>query len=300
MTRPRLAHVLNPVAGDEARWLMKTQRVTFEAIRRAMLFTEAVRPELAPELLCAVFDEDRPAVPSFTSREIPLERSLLDLTDAKPRRKLPLIRDVFEGAAEHTDAEYLIYTNLDIGPQPFFYELIDRLLRDHPGGFGLTRRLIDKSPIEPDEIALMYCQVGARSYGVDTFVFPREAVASFELGDLVLGLPLIENAILCNIDQACGYGSTLYKYTHAVFHHGDDAPWKEQDTLSAWSIERVRAAIRALIERDRSFPAGGLFDRWQAHALQVTPKSKHPLRRFLSGLGNKQRIPEPFRIEKER
>ena len=46
------------------------------------------------------------------------------------RRKLPLLADIIERLYENSDAEWLIYTNVDIAVQPHFYESVASIIGD--------------------------------------------------------------------------------------------------------------------------------------------------------------------------
>ncbi len=288
--------VLNPVAAAPTSWLAKTQAVSAEATRRALAYTAATAPEISVEFVAAVYPEDEPAVPEFVSRTARLDRSLLDLTDAEPRRKLPLIADILRIGHDLGSGDWLIYANSDIAPQPHFYTLLPRLLERHPGGVGICRRNIDKRTIEVVDLPLMYAQGGQRHYGIDTFVFPRASFPSFDLGEVVIALPLIEYAILANMDAASGFRAALFKHLHATFHHGDDRVWNAQDALCRHNAEQVRAVCERLVARHPNFPADGLFDWMQAKCRDVRPKVKCFPHKQLRALYPGKRLPEPFKV----
>ena len=94
----------------------------------------------------AFYNEDCSAVPADFVPTPVLERSVLDFVELPPTvggRKLPLLRDIldrlYEGAK---DADYLIYSNIDIGLRPDFYLEVARLIEDGSDAFLIGRRIV--------------------------------------------------------------------------------------------------------------------------------------------------------------
>ena len=115
-----MAHIINPVKVKESSDLYFAQPITFESMRRA----KGNASDVSIELLSTQFDEDLEIIPSGFKVLANLERSILDINPRLQGRKLPLIKDVLLRASENTSAEYLIYTNADIGLMPHFYQYV--------------------------------------------------------------------------------------------------------------------------------------------------------------------------------
>src|SRR5690606_36848021 len=132
-------HILNPVVAGRASDLTVAQPITFEAMRVERAFCG--RPDRVT-LMTAQFAEDRPACPDDFTAAPDLSRSILDLgTFAKPRR-LPLLRDILDAAVHASDAQYLIYTNVDIAVLPGFYQAVDQLIVAGHDALVINRRTI--------------------------------------------------------------------------------------------------------------------------------------------------------------
>jgi hypothetical protein len=300
-TRPvLLVHVVNPFLAPAGSKPQRMQAVTWEAIRRA-LHGAAMAPGLRVELLAAVFPQDRPAA-ARAHAAVELSRSLLDATDIRPARMLPLIGEILGRASEHAlerDAgAWVVYTNMDICPQPYFYELVARLASESGAigggngsngsagaGFAVTRRNVDERTLDPSDVSLMAADVGERSYGLDTFAFPARAGLGFALHDVAVGLPFIDEAVMGNIDAAGGFRGRVHKQLHATFHLGNDLDWKRNEALCEFNRRQAAACFRTLVERHPGFPAGSHFDRMQGTILERTPRCKTPWGRVRQSLG---------------
>src|SRR5712692_535207 len=107
----KLAHLVNPVIVPPTSDLYVAQPITFESMRVAREFA---RDQVQVTLLSAQFPEDCAMVPPFFHGTRDLNRSILDLRNFRVCRKLPLLKDLLDRLYEESDADYLIYTNVDI------------------------------------------------------------------------------------------------------------------------------------------------------------------------------------------
>jgi hypothetical protein len=73
-----------------------------------------------------------------------LDRSILAIDKKAGKRKLPLFKDIIDRLYEASNADYFIYTNVDIGLQKKFYLVISAFINDGYDAFNMTRRTIDR------------------------------------------------------------------------------------------------------------------------------------------------------------
>ena len=106
-----LAHIVNPVAIGETSDLFVAQPITFESMRLAREFA---RGTVDVSLHTAQFAEDHAIIPDYLACTPDLTRSVLDCGNFQVKRKLPLIKDILGRLYDASDAEYFIYTNVDI------------------------------------------------------------------------------------------------------------------------------------------------------------------------------------------
>ncbi len=57
-------------------------------------------------------------------------------------RKLPLIKDILGRLYDASDAEYFIYTNVNIGLMPNFYVAVNAIIESGYDAFVINRRTI--------------------------------------------------------------------------------------------------------------------------------------------------------------
>jgi len=95
------------------------QRVTWAALERAL--DEGRRADVEVELLGAVYPVDVPAVRPSAVTLPHLSKCISDIVPLERPMPLPLCADVLRLALEHGRGEYVIFTNMDICPQPYFY-----------------------------------------------------------------------------------------------------------------------------------------------------------------------------------
>ena len=215
------AHIVNPVVAGRASDLVVAQPITFESMRVARSFSG--EPDRIM-LMTAQFAEDHPACPPDFVRTPDLQRSILDLgTFAKPR-KLPLLRDLLDRAVNCSEAEYVIYTNVDIGLLPGFYRAVDQLIDAGYDCFAINRRTISDRHTEVAQLPLMWAEVGQKHPGHDCFVIPRSQYASYELGDVCIGMAWVVKPLLLNMAYFAERFH-IFEDLHLTFHVGDPRPW---------------------------------------------------------------------------
>jgi len=216
-----IAHIVNPVFVNKSSDLFFAQPITFETMRIAREFA-AGRVEV--ELFSAQYPEDHPVTPSDFRRTPDLEKSVLDYGTFRKQRKLPLLKDILDRLYQAADAEYLIYTNVDIGLLPHFYLAVNQFIDAGFDAFVINRRTISNQYRDVERLPLMYAQAGQPHRGWDCFVFRREAYPKYELGSVCIGASRVGLALLSNL---MAYASNFYEFTdqHLTFHIGDERSW---------------------------------------------------------------------------
>ena len=218
----KLAHIINPVVVGETSDLFTAQPITFQTLMEARRYA---LPRVPVELCTAQFAEDRELAPPEFLRTPNLERSILDFGTFEQRRKLPLIQDILGRLYEATDADYLIYTNVDIGLQPYFYVAVASLIKQGYDAFTVNRRVISDRFKRPEELPAIWAEVGKPHRGHDCFVFHRSLYPNFRFGHVCIGTGYIGKTLICNF-LCHGKNSTLFADKHLTFHIGEDHRWR--------------------------------------------------------------------------
>lgn len=219
----KIAHIINPVNVTEKSDLFIAQPITFETMRRAKEY--ANDNEINIELFYTCYEEDLSIAPEgFTQTKL-LEKSILDYKDFEKKRKLPLIKDILDRLYESSDADYFIYTNVDIAVMLHFYTEVKTIIDKGYDGFVINRRTIDKKYTSIAEIHEMYSEIGEKHPGFDCFVFKRDAYLNYELSTACIGANWIGRVIISNLILNC-INFKVFVDKHLTFHIGDDRSWK--------------------------------------------------------------------------
>ena len=191
-----LAHIINPfVIGTESD-LHLAQRVTMKSMERAK--SEA-SGKLNVDLVSAQYPEDREMIGHGWIMTPDLDRSMRDKGNFDRNMKLPFIRDILDRLYTLSEAEYLIFTNVDIGVQPNFYSRISKFIDEGYDAFIINRRRIPEVYSDVDELDRMYSAKGKKHPGFDCFVFHRDMYPKFSLADVCIGVPFIGITLAQNV-----------------------------------------------------------------------------------------------------
>ena len=220
----KFGHIINPVVVNKSSDLFAAQPVTFETLKTAREFAGG---RVTVELFSVQYPEDRVLVPEGFKLTPDLDRSVLDIADFSIKRKLPLITDILNRLYYASEADYLIYTNVDIALMPYFYVAVNNIIESGYDAFTINRRTIPKEHNE-NRIVAMYAEIGGPHPGHDCFVFKRNLFPKFKLGTACIGAGrfgkvLITN-LICHSDKF-----KVFKDKHLTFHLGDDRNWKVPD-----------------------------------------------------------------------
>lgn len=180
--RVHFAHIVNPYSIRQGE-ADPVQRLTLTMLLRAATTTRH-----HVDLLTAQFRKDKHVVPEGFRQTHDLDRSLRDVSGISSAPELPLLSDILERAAEHSEAEYIIYSNMDIVPVPHFYDGVAALLNKHKcSALIINRRRVDASLMSnPD---LLIAESGLPHPGYDCFVFRKDLLPQLTLGNICVGAP---------------------------------------------------------------------------------------------------------------
>lgn len=218
-----LAHIVNLAAVDPDRDLGRAQPITVETMRAARDWSAG---ETDVELLAACYPEDAQMVPAGFRRVPDLDRSVLDLAAFAQPRRLPVLADILGRLHEESRAEFLIYTNADIGVLPSFYQTIAALAREGYDAIVINRRTLPPELQTLEDLPRSYAAVGEPHIGHDCFAFRRELYPRFVLAEAALGVRRVGRVLLWNL---AAFGTRFAEFTdlHLTFHHGSDRPWQQ-------------------------------------------------------------------------
>ncbi|MBW1914112.1 MAG: hypothetical protein JRI86_04160 [Deltaproteobacteria bacterium] len=218
----QIAHIINPVKVNKSSDLFNAQPITFETMKIAKM---AAKNKVDVELFTAQYKEDRDVIPEGFTVTPDLSCSILDYGSFQEKRKLPLIRDILDQLYKSSNAEYFIFTNVDISLMPYFYLAIDDIIAKGFDSFVINRRTLPMDILSSDQLPFLFTQIGEKHRGYDCFIFKRDNYPKFRLGTSCIGIKGVGALLLLNL--IC-YSTkfNLFKDLHLTFHLGNDKQWK--------------------------------------------------------------------------
>jgi hypothetical protein len=216
----KLIHIINPILLPKEAELKKAQEITFESMERALAYCKRNQDVT---IAMTGFEEDYTVFPGNFKSLSPLVRSMSQLFPDVKGKKLPFIEDilgkVFE-IEELADEDFIIYTNIDIALQPYFYDAIFEYIEKGKDALIINRRRISKNYFH-GTLTEMYTELGYSHPGFDCFVFKLKALKKFYLQNICIGIPFLEVTLLHNI---LSFAETplFVPDKHLTFHIGLD------------------------------------------------------------------------------
>jgi hypothetical protein len=237
------AHIINPVSASDNAELNRIQQITFCSITNAIEYSKG---KVGVKIYSTQYDDAVSVVPPNFSVLTNLTRGVSDIASFKSPRKLPLIKDILDCLNDNSDAEYLIYTNLDICLMPQFYSAINDYVSNGHDAFVINRRRVSgkyNSVIQLNEI---YSEIGAVHTGYDTFVFKRSLYKKFIMKNVCLGIPKAGNDLFYNI-FCFAENPKLFTDKHLTIHIGMELSkdWGDSD-YNAHNANEIKALMKEL------------------------------------------------------
>ncbi len=225
MAQNYFAHLINPVSQTESKSLFDVQGFTFSSIVTAKDY--AAKAGITVQNMVCFAKVNTTDFPKEFTVTKPLERSSSDTIQTN--KKVPFFNDILNRLNEFSDAEYLIYTNLDICLMPNFYTSVKTLIERGHDAIIINRRVIAAIHMEHGNLERMYADLGKVHTGYDTFVIKKELFKKFILKDICVGVPPVGNDLFYNI-FVFAENPVLETEMHLTFHIGEDLikPWGDK------------------------------------------------------------------------
>lgn len=215
----QLYHIINPVRVTQSSDLFYAQPITFESMKRAQSFCQE---EAEIFLVTTQYEEDLPIIPDYFKILSNLERSILDVHPELKRKKLPLIKDILQKAVEECPlADYIIYTNVDIGLMPHFYDFVIQKIHLGHDAIVINRRRIPNRYFRIEDLPSIYSDLGRSHPGFDCFVIKKSIIEQFILDDICIGISFLEACLVHNI-FSFAQNPLFIPDGHLTFHIGMD------------------------------------------------------------------------------
>lgn len=294
-----ITHIINPYPSPEGSENFIAQPIC----RESMILASAEAKGFADVKLCAVFVSGQEhQLPESFSVLPSLNGSILDFTSTHSKRKLPVFADVLRAGYDHSDSDYIVYTNADIGVMPGFYKMIAHYASKGYDAFAINRRRIPARYSTADQLEQIYAEAGEKHTGYDTLVFKRELFPKFSLRNVCIAVPFFDTALIHNF-YARAEKFRLFTGKHLTFHIGMDLVKEWGDAQeSGFNRKEFRLVLKELYPEFliENFPGAGLpfFSRHFKWLMNPTFHYPTMLRLDLSQLSHKRRKYPPREIKK--
>jgi len=262
----RIAHAVNLFGTDDPEHSL-AQELTVQAMVDAKQY--AARENLEVELVSVQAEGEACPVPSDFISTPNLERTIHDFCQIQSP-PFPLIGDIFDRLFAASEADLLIYSNIDIIPQPYFYSFIARYMaaeleNDGMKAVEIRRRTVygnvqgkaisGETEITKDHLPLLLAERGESHLGFDCFVFHRSIYSGFVWKPVCIGSPMVGRAIMLNLIVAGG-GCGSLRDVNLTQHLGDTQRWRGPlfEQLRDFNRQSIRKMYAALWKQHGGFP----------------------------------------------
>lgn len=240
----KIVHLVNVLTPREGSDLVLAQPITLESLRLA----KKAAHEIDIQLFSAQFEEDRCKVPDWITPTADLKASSLDHEDFLDKRKLPSLAEIWDRLISNSsEADLIIYSNIDIAVRPNFYSRVAELMNQEWDAISITRRTISKNKYTClTQLDQMIIDDGEAHPGDDCFVFRRDRVSQLRLSPVYVGAAWFDKIILINLAWKTKFSK--FRDEILTFHIGDDRTWvnPKTKTVADWNKALLRSLILEL------------------------------------------------------
>lgn len=212
----QISHIINPFIAPESSDLYTAQPITFESMRRAKNKAQDIADI---RLFSAQYEEDISIVPEDFIPTPHLTKSVLDNGTFSRPIKLPFIGAILDRLYDASDADYFIYTNVDIVLHSDFYIEVAQHINDGYDAFIINRRRISDEYTRIDQLDVLQLEKGKKHPGFDCFVFARHLYPKFNLAEICIGVPFIGITLAQNL-FCFAKNFRLFEEEFITFHIG--------------------------------------------------------------------------------
>ena len=252
----KLSHIINPVSEKEHAELFETQKISFASLIKAKEYAEKI---CSVELCTIQRSSDNNFIPTSFISLPALTRDVRDLVK-ETNKPYPFLGDIISAHAKFSEADYLIYTNLDIAVMPFFYEAIIGYIQQGHDAVVINRRRLNNRYEKEKNLALLYAEAGRDHTGYDCFVIKKSLIQKFIFKDICLAVPGAGNDLFYNV-FTFAENPILFTEKHLTFHVGFELykAWGDEATNLHNQKEflKLLQELKPLMKADK-FPGADL------------------------------------------
>jgi hypothetical protein len=166
------------------------------------------------------------------------------LRNHEPKRRFVRICDILNNGCITSNSDFYIYSNIDIGLQPNFYNRIFDLLAHGYDGLAINRedvpKEIDGRILGEDDLEQIWKLSGKRHMGVDCVVFASRLFPKMEFGNVFVGAPPVGAVLLSQVRRNAKKFKWI-KGERLTFHLGEDLAWMSESAKIYHIANKIEA-----------------------------------------------------------
>ena len=241
----KIAHIIHPAIVSEESDLYQAQPMVFQSIQEAKKYAQG---KVDIELYATKYADEDNIIPKeydfhFTKD---LDRHVAQIKEFQQPRKLAILSDILQRLYESSQADYLIYSNVDIVLRPHFYTSVQFLIEQGHDACSISRRTVPEFP----NLDMLYMLEGSSHGGLDCFVFKRELYPLMQFNDICIGAKWIDQSMQINF--ACHAKNYIeIRDMLLTLHLGDDKAWMQEQfsDYSDHNGEELASILQSLESR---------------------------------------------------
>jgi len=227
-----IAHIINVTEindSKKASYLHIAQPLT---MRSMVIAQKTAKSVIDVDLVAIKHKDEKVSVPSEFEWAPDLDKYAWEhieaLKNVIPHKPLPRLKDLILSLYNMSDAEYFIFTNLDIGLYPHFYIRVKEIIEKGYDAFCINRRDLPKEHdgvlLDESAIEMIFSIEGIQHPGIDCFVFKKEIVPSLNFGNVYIGYPPVGQVLKTQL-EINSKNFLWVKDEKITFHIGSDIAW---------------------------------------------------------------------------
>lgn len=241
----KLAHIVNPYNSKS-----EEDKLIQDFTLKSMVLAKNAAKKAEVKLNAAILKGENPLVEA-DFQKLELNSSVLDVGQFQTKIPYALIQEIIE-LAKKLDGDYIVYTNMDIILQPYFYDYIVKEIENGHDTIIVNRRRVSLSHLKNSDLPQILADPGKSHPGYDCFVIKRDLLENFLLDDICVGIPFIGVSLLHNT-FAFAKNYKIITNHHLTAHIGLQVMGgrsKEYYKHNFTAFQKIRSQLKKHIKRE--------------------------------------------------
>lgn len=197
----RIAHVIRPGLVSKNSSLKLIQDVTFNSLQVAKEAT-VVGNAFVEQYIAVYSDEEIPYL-DFNNCRLILDRSSLSLAGSPFTLRYALLDEILDKVFEKSNADFIIYSDLDIALKPDFYKGVIELIEKGIDAFAISNHVLNQKYNRLEQFPTMIEAESIKQNEAGCIVYSRNYHKRLLLGNSFAGHNWTNVLLICNLMAVC-------------------------------------------------------------------------------------------------